>query len=154
MQMAGVETCLKKSQRCNFYAECDPAEGSDTAQDELNCDDEYRKERLISKQATYRCQSLHDNLESVRNNKSLGVVWIRAVLNDGNLECWNGEDEIPRSTVWVSLYIPGLNQIETACLHCPAVLSPQSFVLRPLSLVLDPESTILNSQSDRFWLYT
>ena len=48
--------------------------------------------------------------ESVRNNKSLGVVWIRAALNDGNPECWKGEDEIERSTNWVKYYIPGLEQ--------------------------------------------
>ena len=106
--MGGVETCFKKSQHCNLYAECDPAEGSDIAEDELDCDDEYRKKRLIPRQATYRCQSPMHNEDSVRNNKSLGVVWIRAALNDGNPECWNGEDEIERSTVWVKYYLPGL----------------------------------------------
>ena len=43
-----------------------------------------------------------------RNRTSLGVVWIRAVLNDGNVECWNGEDEEERSTDLVSFYLPGL----------------------------------------------
>ena len=108
MQVAGAETCFKQSQRCNLYAQCDPAEGSDTAEDELDCEDEYRKKRLIPKQATHRCQSPHHNDDSVRNNKVLGVVWIRAALNDGNSECWKGEDEIERSTFWVKYVFPGL----------------------------------------------
>ena len=101
--MAGEETCFKDTAKCDFHSQCDPAEGSDTAEDELNCDAEYREKRLIPKQATFRCQSPHHNEESVRNNKSLGVVWIRAALNDGNPECWNWkeEDEIERSMVWV-----------------------------------------------------
>ena len=110
IQVNGAKTCLKLSQRCNLHAECDPAEGSDTAEDELDCDTEYREKRLIPRQATFRCQSPHHNEESVRNNKSLGVVWIRAALNDGNPECWMGEDEIERSTFWEAYVIPGLEQ--------------------------------------------
>ena len=105
-----METCFKKSPRCNLHAQCDPAEGSDTAEDELDCDNEYRESRFFPKQATYRCQSLIHNEESVRNNQSLGVVWIRAVLYDGNPECWKAEDEVERSTDWVKYYIPGLKQ--------------------------------------------
>ena len=108
--MRGVETCIKETARCNLHAECDPAEGSDTAEDELDCDAEYRKKRLIPKQATYRCQSPHHNDDSVKNKTSLGVVWIRAALNDGKPECWNEEDEIERSTVWVKYYLPGLKR--------------------------------------------
>ena len=108
IQVNGAKTCLKLSQRCNLHAECDPVEGSDTAEDELDCDAEYREKRLIPKQATYRCQSPIHNEESVRNNQSLGVVWIRAVLYDGNPECWNEEDERERSTVWVKYVFPGL----------------------------------------------
>ena len=108
IQVGGVEICLKKSQRCNLHAECDPAEGSDTAEDELDCADEYRKNKLIEKQATFRCQSPHHNDDSVRNNRSLGVVWIRAALNDDNVECWKGEDEEEMSTVWVTHGFPGL----------------------------------------------
>ena len=44
----------------------------------------------------------------MRKNLSTGVVWIRAALNDGNPECWKEEDEIERSTDWVSYYFPGL----------------------------------------------
>ena len=108
-----METCFKNSQRCNLFAECDPADGSDTAEDELNCDEEYRAKGLIPKQATYRCQSPIHNEESVKNNKSLGVVWIRAGLNDGNPECWMGEDEIERSTFWESYGILGILQYIT-----------------------------------------
>ena len=109
IQVGTVETCLKKSQRCNLHAECDPAEDSDTtAEDELDCDDEYRKNKLIPKQATFRCQSPTHNDDSVRNNRSLGVVWIRAALNDGNPECWKGEDEEKRSPVSVTHGFPGL----------------------------------------------
>ena len=108
IQVNGAKTCLKLSQRCSLHAECDPVEGSDgTAEDELNCDAEYRRKRLIPKQATYRCQSPIHNEESVRKNQSLGVVWIRAVLYDGNPECWNEEDERERSTVWVKYVFPG-----------------------------------------------
>ena len=117
IQVAGVETCFKNIAKCDFHAQCDPAEGSDTAEDELNCDAEYREKRLIPKQATYRCQSPIHNEDSVRNS-SLGVVWIRAALNDGNPECWNGEDEIERSTVWVKYYLPGLE---------PAVYNKRNF---------------------------
>ena len=119
IQVGGVKTCLKNSQVCNIYPECDPAEGSITAEDELDCDEEYRKNRLIPKQATYRCQSPRYNEESVRNNKSLGVVWIRAALNDGNPECWKGEDEKERSTFWESYGILGLelNRKKTVSLH-------------------------------------
>ena len=111
IQVNGAKTCLKLSQRCNLHAECDPVEGSDsdgTAEDELDCEAEYREKRLIPKQATYLCQSPYYNEESVRKNQSLGVVWIRAALNDGNPECWKEEDEKPRSTVWESFYVPGL----------------------------------------------
>ena len=111
IQVNGAKICLNLSQRCNLHAECDPVEGPDgTAEDELDCDAEYRKKKLIPKQATYSCQSPHHNEESVRNNKSLGVVWIRAVLNDGNPECWKAEDEVERSTDWVKYYIPGIKQ--------------------------------------------
>ena len=110
IQVGGEETCFKKSQQCNLHAECDPAEGFDTAEDELDCDEEYREKGLIPKQATYLCQSPIHNEESVRNNQSLGVVWIRAVLYDGNPECWKAEDEVERSTDWVKYYIPGLKQ--------------------------------------------
>ena len=95
-----------------LHPQCDPVDESKTAEDELDCDNEYRKKRLIPRQATHRCQSPYHNEDSVRNKKSSGVVWIRAALNDGNPECWKEEDEIERSTDWVSYYFPGLELYE------------------------------------------
>ena len=105
--MDGFETCFKNINKCNLYAQCDPVEGSDVAEDELNCDEEYKKKGLVPKKATFRCQSLHHNRDSVLN-LSIGVVYIRAVLRDNITECWNKEDEIKRPTEWVSKYFPGI----------------------------------------------
>ena len=107
--MAGEETCFNNINRCNLFAQCDPIEGSDIGEDEVDCDEEYKKKRLVPKKATFRCQSLHHNEDSVKANISRGVVYIRAVLQDGNTECWNGEDEKPPilPKEWVSFYLPG-----------------------------------------------
>ena len=91
--MVGVDICMKKNNRCNLFAQCDPVEGSDTAEDELDCEQEYKKKGLVPEKATFRCQSPHHNEYSVRANLSLGVVWILAVPLDGNPECWRSEDE-------------------------------------------------------------
>ena len=116
--MVGAETCFNKINKCNFYAQCDPAEGSDVAKDEADCDDEYKKKGLVPKKGTFRCQSLHHNEDSVKANLSRGVVYIRAVLQDNKTECWNGEDEIERPTEWVSYYYPGIDLSEVKkCKH-------------------------------------
>ena len=94
--------------KCNLYAQCDPAEGSDVAEDELDCAEEYNRKGLVPKKATFRCQSLHHNEESVAN-LSIGVVYIRAVLRDDHTECWKGEDEKERPIEWVSKYFPGID---------------------------------------------
>ena len=107
--MEGIVTCFNEINRCNLYAQCDPVEGSNVAKDEADCDDEYKKKGLVPKKATFRCQSLHHNKDSVKANLSRGVVYIRAVLQDNNTECWNGEDEIERPTEWVSYYYPGVD---------------------------------------------
>ena len=91
---------MKKNNRCNLFAQCDPVEGSDTAEDELDCEQEYKKKGLVPKKATFRCQSLHHNEDSVRADRSTGVVWIMAVPLDGVLECWRGEDEEPGAALW------------------------------------------------------
>ena len=109
--MAGVKTCFKNVNRCNLHPQCDPVDNSEedkTAEDERDCDEEYRKKKFFSRQATFRCQSPRHNEDSVKANLSRGVVWVKAVLNDGNPECWNNEDELERSTEWVSYYLPGL----------------------------------------------
>ena len=107
-----MKTCLKNTNKCDTHAQCDPIEYSDTAEDELKCDEEYRTKRLLPEQVfseTFFCQSPSYNEQSVRQNEALGVVWIRAVPNDGKAECWNEEDEKERSSIWVSVNIPGLD---------------------------------------------
>ena len=113
MKVDGVRTCFKSINRCNLHPQCDPVKrsGDDkTSQDELDCDDEYQRKKLISRQATFRCQSPHHNEDSVKANLSRGVVWTRAILNDDKTECWNNEDEVDRSSEWISYYLPGLMQ--------------------------------------------
>ena len=109
IKVGGEETCFHKINRCNLYAQCDPVEGSDVAADEFDCDEEYKKKGLVPKKGTFCCQSLHHNEESVRANLTKGVVYIRAVLQDNNTECWNEVDEIERPTEWVSYYFPGID---------------------------------------------
>ena len=110
IKVNGGGTCFNKINKCNLYAQCDPVEGSVVAKDEEDCDEEYRKKGLVPKKGTFRCQSLHHNEDpSVKANLSRGVVYIRAVLQDNNTECWNGEDEIERPTEWVSYYYPGID---------------------------------------------
>ena len=107
-----METCFKNINKCNKHAQCDPPTGSYIAEDELNCDEEYKRKGLVPKQAyseTFFCQSPSYNVESVMENQSLGVVQFRAVPNDGKAECWNQEDEKERSSIWVSVNIPGID---------------------------------------------
>ena len=95
-----------------MHPQCDPVTGLDppVSLDEQECDEEYKRKfpELFPSEATLRCQSPHHNEDSVKANFSRGVVWIKAVLNDGNPECLNEEDELERSTEWVSYYLPGL----------------------------------------------
>ena len=100
--------CLHESQVCNKFAQCDPNPAKDplTAEDEHRCDEIYSKKQIIPHDATYRCQSPHHNEETTKN-ETIGVVWIRAVLYDGNAECWRGEDEKNLQTDFVISYLPG-----------------------------------------------
>ena len=103
--MGGIKTCFKNS-KCNLHAQCDPTQGSKVAEDEEDCNEEYARKGLFPREATYRCQSPHYNDASVDASRSRGVVWIKAVPQDGNPECWKGEDELP--TPWYLTYcIPG-----------------------------------------------
>ena len=77
--------------------------------DEDDCNEEYKKSGLIPKKTSFLCQLLHHNQDSVMANLSREVVYISAVLQDNNTECWNGEDKIERPTEWVSYYYPGIN---------------------------------------------
>ena len=100
LQVAGTKTCFKNVNRCNLHPQCDPVDNSKedkTAEDERDCDEEYRKKKFFSRQASYRCQSPHHNEDSVKANLSRGVVWIKAVPQDGIKECWKGVDEEPSS---------------------------------------------------------
>ena len=54
----------------------------------------------------------------MKANLPRGVGYIRAVLQDNNTECWNGEVEIERPTEWVSYYYPGIDLPEVKkCEH-------------------------------------
>ena len=109
--MNGVETCFKNINRCDQHPVCDTREDADgVAEDEADCFDDYLKKELFPPEATLRCQSPHHNEDSVKANLSRGVVWTRAILNDDKTECWNNEDEVDRSTEWISYYLPGLMQ--------------------------------------------
>ena len=113
MKVDGVRTCLKSVNRCNLHPQCGPLEGSGddkTSEDELDCDDEYRRNKLIPRQATFRCQSPHHNDESVKANLSRGVVWIKAVPQDGIKECWKDQDEDP-TPPYLAYGLPGHIQL-------------------------------------------
>ena len=95
-----------------MHPHCDPVDGSTdlTAEDEVGCEGEYRRKKIIPRDATFPCQSPHHNEDSVKANLSRGVVWTRAILNDDKTECWNNKDEADRSSGWISYYIPGRMQ--------------------------------------------
>ena len=111
--MDGVPTCFKNKNRCNLHPQCDPVKDSwndKTAVDELDCYEEYRRKKLISRQATFRCQSPHHNEDSVKANLSRGVVWIKAVPQDGIKECWKDQDEDP-TPPYLAYGLPGCIQL-------------------------------------------
>ena len=101
-----MKTCFQNYLRCDLHPHCDSVHGSTdmTAEDEVDCDLEYRRKKIIPRDATFPCQSLLHNEANILR----GVVWTKAILNDGQTECWNGEDEAERSTEWISYYLPGL----------------------------------------------
>ena len=93
-----------------MHPQCDPVTGLDppVSLDEQECDEEYKRKfpELFPSEATLRCQSPHHNEDSVRDKLSKGVVWIKAVPQDGVPECWRGVDEDPAP--WYFKYItPG-----------------------------------------------
>ena len=87
--------------RCNLHPACDEGE------DELNCEEEYKRKRLIPKEAIYPCQSPHYNEASVAANKSNAIVRIHAVPCDGKEECWGEADEKWCKTEWLSYFLLG-----------------------------------------------
>ena len=112
MKVNGVQKCFKNINRCNLHPQCDPVKGSGddkTSEDELDCDEEYQRKKLISRQATFRCQSPHHNEDSVKANLSRGVVWIKSVPQDGIPECWKDQDEDPTPS-YLAYGLPGCIQ--------------------------------------------
>ena len=93
--------------RCDLHPVCDPADGSNIAEDELDCLGMYREKRLFPKEATYLCQSVHHNEDSVAANQSLGIVMVKAVPCDGISTCWNEWDESLCDNDWLTKWIPG-----------------------------------------------
>ena len=94
--------CYHESYWCNLNPDCDDAED----EDETKCAETEKYKEKFKKEATFRCQSLLHNEDTVRLNLSRGVVWIKAVPQDGIPECWNNEDEKPTNP-YVTYGIPG-----------------------------------------------
>lgn len=88
-QVNGVTVCYNGTNLCDLHPVCDDA------LDEIECDKKYEEKGLFKKGATFLCQSLLYNEDTVKNNLSRGVVWIKAVPQDGIPECWNNVDEDP-----------------------------------------------------------
>ena len=93
-QVDGVSRCYHETNWCNLQPDCDNAED----EDETKC--------KFKKEATFRCQSLLHNEDTVKAGLSKRVVWIKAVPQDGISECWNNEDEEPMNP-YVTWGIPG-----------------------------------------------
>ena len=93
--------------RCDLHPVCDPADGSNIAEDELDCLGMYREKRLFPKEATYLCQSVHHNEDSVAANQSLGIVMVKAVPCGGVSTCWKSWDESLCDNEWLTKWIPG-----------------------------------------------
>ena len=101
-QVDGVSRCYHETNWCNLHPDCDNAED----EDETKCAESEKYKEEFKKEATFRCQSLHHNEDTVKANLSRGVVWIKAVPQDGIPECWNNEDELPTNQ-YKTYVIPG-----------------------------------------------
>ena len=97
-----MSVCFLNTNLCDLHPVCDNAED----EEETFCAEKYKENGLILKEATFRCQSPHHNEDSVRANLSRGVVWIKAVPQDGIKECWRGVDEDPSSR-YLTYGLPG-----------------------------------------------
>ena len=98
--------CFHNTNLCDLHPVCDDAED----EDETICAEKYKEKNLLRKEATYRCQSPYHNQDSVKNKFSKGVVWIRAVPQDGIPECWNSEDEV-QTPPYLTYGLPGDVQV-------------------------------------------
>ena len=74
--------CLSELSMCDTHPQCQSGE------DELNCEEEYRKKGYFTDTAMFKCQSPHHN-----DGSSAATVYIWATRCDGNSECWMGLDE-------------------------------------------------------------
>ena len=81
--------CYHERNLCDLHPVCDDAEDEDWSK----CAEKYKD--LFKKEATFPCQSPHHNEDTVNTNRSKGIVWIKAVPQDGIPECWNNADEQP-----------------------------------------------------------
>ena len=95
----GMSVCYLNTNLCDLHPVCDNAED----EEETFCAEKYKEKGLFKKEATFRCQSPHHNEDSVKANLSRGVVWIKAVPQDGVKECWKDEDEA--QSVWYLSYL-------------------------------------------------
>ena len=117
--MNGVSVCYNESNLCDLYPVCDEAEDEDWNQ----CAQRYN----FTKGATFRCQSPHHNEDTVKANLSKGVVWIKAVPQDGIPECWNHADE--QTNLYETYVIPGN-------IHSPIFTRDVSIFTLPIVLAL------------------
>ena len=108
------EMCFDNINRCDQHPVCDPGEDTDgIAQDEFGCFEIYKEKKLTPKDATYQCQSVHHNEESVAANLSLGIVMIEAVPCDRVPTCWKrGSDTLAQDENFcdnelLTLWVPG-----------------------------------------------
>ena len=101
-QVDGVSMCYHKTNLCDLHPVCDNAED----EDEIKCAESEKYKEEFKKGATFRCQSLYHNEDTVKANLSKAVLWIKAVPQDGIPECWNNEDELPTNP-YKTYGIPG-----------------------------------------------
>ena len=89
--------CYHEGNLCDQYPVCDNAKDEDWNK----CAGRYN----FKKGATFHCQSLHHNEDTVKANLSRGIVWIKAVPQDSIPECWNNADE--ETNLYFTYGIPG-----------------------------------------------
>ena len=79
--------CYNSTNLCDLHPVCDNAEDENWNR----CAESYN----FKKEATFSCQSLQHNEDTVKANLSRGIVWIKAVPQDGHSECGHNADEQP-----------------------------------------------------------
>ena len=89
--------CYNETNLCDLHPVCDNA----TDEDWNRCGERYN----FRKGATFICQSPHHNEDTVKAGLSRGVVWIKAVPEDGIPECWNNADE--QTNLFLTYVLPG-----------------------------------------------